>query len=117
MALITFSFATFVASVVLPWLIETEEEGPTEFTPRPPESIASLLVELQKWKPTMLSAWAYSIVIFAAAMALGVFIRAFRRDPYLHGSETKSLDCFLPRFSVNQHVDIVIARLMVVTDS
>ncbi|KAF2668981.1 MFS general substrate transporter [Microthyrium microscopicum] len=81
MTLIIFSLVTFVASVLLPWVVQSPEEeagGIGEFTPRPPESIAGVLLALQKYKPTLLSAWGYSIVIFGASMICAPFVTSMR---------------------------------------
>jgi solute carrier family 45 protein 1/2/4 len=81
MTLIIFSLVTFASSVLLPWIVQSPEEeagGIGEFTPRPPESIAGLLLAAQKYKPTLLSAWGYSIVIFGASMICAPFVTSMR---------------------------------------
>ena len=55
MALITFSVVTFAASVLLPWLVESPEDA-EEFTPRPSRRVRGALLEMRKWKPSLLTA-------------------------------------------------------------
>ena len=69
-ALIVFSIVTFGSSVVLPWFIETPAEDDAGFTPRPPESIAWLVMEVQKYKPQLVTAWSYSHIIFEMSTQL-----------------------------------------------
>jgi solute carrier family 45 protein 1/2/4 len=77
MSLIVFSLVTFVGSVVLPWLIEAPGDEEPEFTPRPPEGFAFLL-EAQKHRPSLLTAWKYSHLIFAGSMICTPFITSLR---------------------------------------
>ena len=74
MSLVVFSLVTLAASVVLPLLVETPEEVSGEFTPRPPAAIANLLLEVHKHKPTLLTAWTYSHIVFAGSMVCTPFV-------------------------------------------
>jgi solute carrier family 45 protein 1/2/4 len=74
MTLIMFSLVTFAGSVMLPWLVEAPEAAVSEFTPRPPARIASFLLEAQKYKPSLLTAWMYSHIIFAGSMICAPFV-------------------------------------------
>lgn len=76
-ALVTFSIVTMIGSIILPWCISSPEE-PEEFTPRPPQQMAGFLFVLQKHKPSLLTAWVYSIVIFSACMMFAPFITSLR---------------------------------------
>jgi solute carrier family 45 protein 1/2/4 len=78
MSLIAFSLVTFAGSVVLPWFIESPEEEMDAFTPRPPESIAWLIVEINKYKPKLVTAWSWSHIIFAGSMVMAPFVTSFR---------------------------------------
>jgi solute carrier family 45 protein 1/2/4 len=78
MSLIAFSLVTFAGSVVLPWFIESPEEDMDSFTPRPPESIAWLIVEINKYKPKLITAWSWSHIIFAGSMVMAPFVTSFR---------------------------------------
>jgi solute carrier family 45 protein 1/2/4 len=73
-SLVAFSSVTLIASVVVPLLISNPEESTTYFTPRPPAAIADLLVEVQKYKPTMLTAWTYAHIVFAGTMVCTPFV-------------------------------------------
>jgi solute carrier family 45, member 1/2/4 len=72
MSLVVFSIVTLVASVIVPPLIETTEDS--NVTPRPPAAIASVLLKIRKCKPTLLTAWTYSHVIFAVSMICTPFV-------------------------------------------
>ncbi|KAF2012886.1 sucrose transport protein-like protein [Aaosphaeria arxii CBS 175.79] len=77
-ALIAFSIITFLMSVVLPWFVRNpEDEGPG-FTPRPPQSIASFVTEVEKYKPSLLTAWTVSHCIFAGSMMMAPFVQSLR---------------------------------------
>ncbi|KAF2715285.1 sucrose transport protein-like protein [Pleomassaria siparia CBS 279.74] len=78
MALIAFSIITFVMSVLLPFVVKSpEDEGP-QFTPRPPQSIASFVIEIEKYKPSLLSMWTVSHCIFAGSMIMAPFVQSLR---------------------------------------
>jgi solute carrier family 45, member 1/2/4 len=74
MSLVVFSVVTLVASVVVPLLVETAEETDADFTPRPPAAIANFLLQVRNYKPTLLTAWTYSHMVFAASMICTPFV-------------------------------------------
>lgn len=78
MALIVFSIVTFAGSIVLPWIVKPPEQEKPEFTPRPPASLAPVVEQLEKYKPTLLTAWTFSHLIFAASMILAPFVTSLR---------------------------------------
>jgi solute carrier family 45 protein 1/2/4 len=80
MALIIFSTITFACSVMLPWFVKAPQDEKPDFTPRPPTSIAPMVLELEKYKPTLLTTWAISHCIFAGSMILAPFVTS------LHGA-------------------------------
>lgn len=74
-ALIVFAVITFSGSVVLPFLIRSpDDDGQQAFTPRPPQSIAPFLTELEKFKPSLVSVWICTHLLFAFAMAMAPFV-------------------------------------------
>jgi solute carrier family 45 protein 1/2/4 len=77
-ALIVFSLVTFASSVVMPWFIDSPDEETDGFTPRPPESIAWIVEEVQKHKPKLVAAWSYSHIIFASSMFAAPFVTSLR---------------------------------------
>jgi solute carrier family 45 protein 1/2/4 len=77
-ALIAFSVITFVMSVVLPWLVKSPQDEAPGFTPRPPASIASFVIEVEKYKPSLLTAWTASHCIFAGSMIMAPFVQSLR---------------------------------------
>lgn len=78
MALIAFSIITFVMSVVLPFVVKSPEDEGLGFTPRPPASIASFVVEIEKYKPSLLTMWTVSHCIFAGSMIMAPFVQSLR---------------------------------------
>jgi solute carrier family 45 protein 1/2/4 len=77
-ALIVFSVVTFASSVVMPWFIDSPAEEANGFTPRPPESIAWIVAEIEKHKPNLVAAWSYSHIIFAGSMFAAPFVTSLR---------------------------------------
>lgn len=80
MSLIAFSTITFAGSVMLPWLVNPPEDEKPDFTPRPPAIIAPIVIEVEKYRPTLLTAWTISHCIFAGSMILAPFVTS------LHGA-------------------------------
>jgi solute carrier family 45, member 1/2/4 len=78
MSLVVFSVITFLGSVILPWCVESPEENNVRFTPRPPASIAGIVFEIEKYRPTLLTAWGWSHLIFAGSMILAPFVTSYR---------------------------------------
>ncbi|KAF2742252.1 sucrose transport protein SUC2 [Sporormia fimetaria CBS 119925] len=84
-ALTSFSVITFVMSVILPWFVKSPQDEAPDFTPRPPSSIASIVLEIEKYKPSLLTAWTASLCIFACAMATAPFIRSLHTATIIVG--------------------------------
>lgn len=78
MALIAFSIITFVMSVLLPFFVQSPEDEQTSFTRRPPKSIAGFVTEVEKYKPSLLTAWTISHCIFASSMIMAPFVQSLR---------------------------------------
>lgn len=78
LALIAFSIITFVMSVFLPFFVKSPEEEAHGFTPRPPASIASFVIEVEKYKPSLLTTWTISHCIFAGSMIMAPFVQSLR---------------------------------------
>ncbi|KAK7941241.1 uncharacterized protein PG986_013628 [Apiospora aurea] len=75
-ALVIYSCITAVGSWVLPLVIRSPEDD--NFTHRPPQSIASYLEKLNKYKPSLLTAWIFGNGLFAFALYLAPFATSFR---------------------------------------
>jgi solute carrier family 45 protein 1/2/4 len=79
MALIAFSIITFVMSVLLPFFVKSpDDEKALNFTPRPPKSIAGIVTGLEKYKPSLLTAWTISHCLFASSMVFAPFVQSLR---------------------------------------
>ncbi|KAF2474353.1 sucrose transport protein-like protein [Lindgomyces ingoldianus] len=78
LSLIAFSVITFLMSVMLPWFVKSPEEEAPGFTPRPPASIASFVIEVEKYKPSLLTMWTISHCIFAGSMIMAPFVTSLR---------------------------------------
>jgi solute carrier family 45 protein 1/2/4 len=84
MALIAFSIITFVMSVLLPFFVKSpEDEKPAGFTPRPPKSLAGIVTEVEKYKPSLLTAWTISHCLFASSMIFAPFVRSLRAATFI----------------------------------
>jgi solute carrier family 45 protein 1/2/4 len=78
MALIAFSIITFVMSVLLPFFVRSPTDDKVSgFTPRPPKKIAGI-VTVDKYKPSLLTAWTISHCLFAGSMIFAPFVRSLR---------------------------------------
>lgn len=77
-ALIAFSIITFVMSVILPFFVKNPLDDTPGYTQRPPESIAAFVFEMEKYKPTLLTAWTVSHCIFASTMIMAPFVQSLR---------------------------------------
>ncbi|KAK8050640.1 major facilitator superfamily domain-containing protein [Apiospora phragmitis] len=75
-ALVIYSCITMAGSWVLPLVIRSPEDD--HFTPRPPQSIASYVEKLNKYKPSLLTAWMFGNGLFAFALYLAPFATSFR---------------------------------------
>lgn len=79
MALIVFSIVTFIGSITLPWLVKApEDDEKPGFTPRPPQSIAPIIRQVSGRKPSLLTAWTYSHLVFAGSMIFAPFVASLR---------------------------------------
>ncbi|KAF2086884.1 MFS general substrate transporter [Saccharata proteae CBS 121410] len=78
MSLVVFSLITFVGSIVLPWVVKPPEDEKRDFTPRPPASLAPVVAEAEKYKPTLLTAWMLSHLIFTCSMLLAPMVSSLR---------------------------------------
>jgi solute carrier family 45 protein 1/2/4 len=76
MALVVFSMVTFSGAFLLPLLVHSPDEE--EFTPRPPNSIAKVLVKASKYKPSLLNSWFFGQFMFSGSMILAPFAASFR---------------------------------------
>ncbi|KAH7386983.1 major facilitator superfamily domain-containing protein [Phaeosphaeria sp. MPI-PUGE-AT-0046c] len=84
MALIAFSVITFVMSVLLPFFVKSpEDDRVLGFTPRPPKKIAGVLTQLEKYKPSLLTAWTISHCLFASSMVFAPFVRSLRSCTFI----------------------------------
>jgi solute carrier family 45 protein 1/2/4 len=78
MALIGFSIITFIMSVLLPFVVKSPEDAEPPFTARPPAKLASFVESVEKFKPSLLTAWTISHGIFAGSMILAPFVQSLR---------------------------------------
>lgn len=78
-ALIAFSIITFVMSVLLPFFVQSpQDEKSPGFTPRPPKSLAGFVSGMEKYKPSLITAWTISHCIFASSMIMAPFVQSLR---------------------------------------
>lgn len=75
-ALVMYSMITFAGAWILPMFIQSPEDD--AFTHRPPQAIAGFLTRFNKMKPSLLTAWVFGHLMFAASMALAPFATSFR---------------------------------------
>ncbi|KAK8874912.1 sucrose transporter [Apiospora arundinis] len=75
-ALVIYSCITAIGSWVLPLVIRSPEDD--QFTHRPPQSIASYVEKLNKYKPTLLTAWMFGNGLLAFALYMAPFATSFR---------------------------------------
>ncbi|GME42368.1 sucrose transport protein SUC2 [Neofusicoccum parvum] len=78
LSLIVFSIITFAGSIVLPWLVKKPDDEKPEFTPRPPAGLAPVVEKVEKNKPSLLTAWMLSHLVFTCSMILAPFANSFR---------------------------------------
>lgn len=76
--MIVFSIVTFVGSITLPWIVKSPEDENRGFTPRPPASIAPIVKTVVERKPSLLTAWTVSHLIFAGSMVFAPFVTSLR---------------------------------------
>lgn len=84
MALIAFSVITFMMSVILPFIVKSpEDEKAPSFTPRPPKGMAGFVTGMEKYKPSLLTAWTISHCLFASSMMFAPFVRSLRAVTFI----------------------------------
>ncbi|KAF4549372.1 General alpha-glucoside permease-like protein 2 [Elsinoe fawcettii] len=82
--LILFSIVTFLGSLSLPWLVQSPDSPSSKtFTPRPPERLKPILSILPKTKPTLLSTWSASHLLFSAIMVFPPFVSSLRSASFI----------------------------------
>lgn len=78
-AFIAFAIISFAASIVLPWLVQSPgDHDKPGYTPRPPQSLQSVIKGAHKTKLTLLTAWMLANLLFAASMVFAPFVRSVR---------------------------------------
>lgn len=83
-SLIIFSIITLIGSISLPWVIEAPDTDSNKraFTPRPHPAIGQFVKPLKSLigerKPTLLTAWQLSHVLYACTMCLAPLVRSVR---------------------------------------
>ncbi|ROT36931.1 sucrose transporter [Sodiomyces alkalinus F11] len=80
-SLTIFSIITFLASWLLPLVVQSPEDG--SFTPRPAPHVASLVKTLGKRKPDLLTAWVCGHLLFAVAMMCAPLAKSLRFATFL----------------------------------
>ncbi|KAL2756238.1 hypothetical protein ACRALDRAFT_1063769 [Sodiomyces alcalophilus JCM 7366] len=80
-SLTIFSFITFLASWLLPLVVQSPED--TSFTPRPSPRVASLVKTFNQHKPDLLTAWVCGHLLFAVAMVCAPLAKSFRFATFL----------------------------------
>ena len=85
LALIGFSIITFIMSVLLPFVVKSPEGEEPPFTARPPPKIATFAQGVEKFKPSLLTAWTISHAVFAGAMCLAPFVQSLHSATLIIG--------------------------------
>ncbi|KAF1933509.1 sucrose transport protein SUC2 [Didymella exigua CBS 183.55] len=80
LALIGFSIITFIMSVLLPFVVKSPEGEEPPYTARPPVKLATFVQKAGQYRPSLLTAWMISHIVFACAMCLAPFVES------LHGA-------------------------------
>lgn len=75
-ALAVYSAITFLGAWVLPLLVQSPDQA--NFTQRPPQALAPFLERLNNFKPSLLTIWFWSHLMFSTAMFLAPFAASFR---------------------------------------
>lgn len=84
LSLIIMSIIQFVASVGLPLIVETPEEGSSKssFTPRPPrclpKTVEKTLLQAAMLRPNMVTTWMIGEMLFAAIMVCAPWVRSLK---------------------------------------
>ncbi|KAK4548525.1 hypothetical protein LTR36_009435 [Oleoguttula mirabilis] len=78
-AFIAFAMISFASSIVLPWLVQSPDDtDKPDYTPRPPQSLQSVIKGARRTKPTLVTAWMFANLLFAASMAFAPFVQSVR---------------------------------------
>ncbi|KAK5119968.1 hypothetical protein LTR85_007044 [Meristemomyces frigidus] len=78
-AFIAFAMISFASSIVLPWLVQSPDDAERPgYTPRPPQSLQSVIEGARKNKPTLVTAWMFANLLFAASMVFAPFVQSVR---------------------------------------
>lgn len=78
-ALISFSIITFVMSIILPFIVKS----PEDFTSRTPKSMAGAATGVEKYKPSLLTAWTIAHCLFASSMMFAPFVQSLRAVTFI----------------------------------
>ncbi|KAJ9662978.1 hypothetical protein H2201_005855 [Coniosporium apollinis] len=78
MCLIISSLINFASSIMLPWFVISPEDEKRDFTPRPPASLAPIVAGADKRRPTLLTAWTVSHLVFAGSMLMAPLVSSVR---------------------------------------
>ena len=77
MSLIVFSVVGTIASVVLPWFIQSpDDREKASYTARPPQSLVPVLSGIKLSKPTLLTAWTFGNLLFSASMIFAPLVQS-----------------------------------------
>jgi solute carrier family 45 protein 1/2/4 len=98
LALIGFSIITFIMSVLLPFVVKSPEDAEPRFTARPPAKLASFAESIEKFKPSLLTAWTVSHGVFAGSMVLAPFVTSLRSATLIIGvcGISWAISCWAP---------------------
>jgi solute carrier family 45, member 1/2/4 len=78
-SLVIFAVVTLISSIIFPIVVVgTPDEADNDFTPRPLPAIANILHKVYKHRPSLLSTWTCSHIIFAGAMICTPFVTSLR---------------------------------------
>jgi solute carrier family 45, member 1/2/4 len=84
LSLVIMSFIQFSTSVILPYMVESLQDGPNRspFTPRPPKglpkTLEKVLLHASKFQPNMVTTWMIGELLFAAIMICAPLVRSLR---------------------------------------
>lgn len=74
--LVIFSTVTLIASVILPWVVESPEIFGAENASRASLETSTTFIRFKKYKPSLLTTWKYSHLMFMCAMLYAPWIRS-----------------------------------------
>ena len=74
-----FAVINFASSIVLPWLVQSpDQDDRPGYTPRPPQSLKSVVETARRKKPPLLTVWALANLGFAGVMFFAPVVRSVR---------------------------------------